>query len=84
MSNKINQRRVKLYKMRENSFSLTQNINEMVIPEYNALKDPFLDGFFNNPQLKKHLKSTGVLLRRKGFSLKHYREMLIENDQLKT
>lgn len=84
MSNKINQRRVNLYKKRENSFNLNQSIKDMVIPEYNALRDPFLDGFFTNPQLVKHLRSTGVLPKRRGFSLKQYREVLTEIDQPKT
>ena len=38
-----------------------ENLKEKVIPEYDALKDPFLKGYFNNPFILKHLRHTGVV-----------------------
>jgi histone H3/H4 len=32
----------------------------MIIPEYNALSDPFLCGFFIRPNFRKLLKKTGA------------------------
>lgn len=48
-------------KARESSFNLTQNVNEVLLPAYDALHDPFLSGYFDNPLLKRHLKKTGVI-----------------------
>jgi hypothetical protein len=46
MSNKTNLRRAALNRKKEESFNLNQSLREMIIPEYNALRDPFLNGFF--------------------------------------
>jgi hypothetical protein len=40
------------------------------LPSYNALRDPFLAGYFDNPQLKRHLKETGVIKRKRRYSVK--------------
>jgi hypothetical protein len=61
MSNKRITRRTELARKRENSFNLKQNVNELLIPRYNALHDPFLNGFFDHPGYKRHLKATGAI-----------------------
>jgi hypothetical protein len=53
----------------------------MVIPEYNALRDPFLAGFFEHPHKQKHLRYTGALPKRRKFSIKTYREVLTDTDK---
>ncbi len=68
--NKRIQRRHHQLQKRECSFNLKQNVNELLIPEYNALKDPFLNGFFDHPTYKRHLKATGVIPPKKP-SIKH-------------
>lgn len=73
MSNKTNLRRAVLNKRKEESFRLNQTLKEMIIPEYNALRDPFLNGFFEHPNIIRHLKSTGVVPKRRKLSLKTYR-----------
>jgi hypothetical protein len=60
-------------KKRENSFNLTQHVNEVLLPSYNALKDPFLIGFFENPIVKKTLKETGVLRKKRRMSVKPFK-----------
>jgi hypothetical protein len=42
----------------------------VLLPSYNALKDPFLIGYFDNPTLKRHLKETGVIKRKRRHSVK--------------
>ena len=41
----------------------------MLLPSYNALKDPYLIGYFDNPGLKKHLKETGVIRKKRRKSV---------------
>ena len=48
----------------------------MVIPKYNALRDPFLVGFFEQPSLKNNLRRTGVITRKRGLSLRNYNELI--------
>jgi len=45
----------------------------MVIPNYNALRDPFLVGFFDQPRYRIHLRKTGALPRKRGTSLRNYK-----------
>ena len=42
----------------------------MLLPTYNALHDPFLAGFFDHPSLKKHLRRTGAVKRKRNLSVK--------------
>lgn len=69
MSVRVNIRKAVLHKRREQDFQLRQSVNEMVIPSYDALKDPFLSGFFQHPQMLTNLKKTGIITRKKRFSL---------------
>ena len=46
----------------------------MVIPSYNALKDPFLSGFFEHPGMRINLRKTGIIVRKKRFLLQKYQE----------
>lgn len=41
---------------REKNFNNSFNVNEKFLPTYNALDDPYLTGFFDKPQFKKHLR----------------------------
>jgi hypothetical protein len=63
-------------KKRETSFSLGQSLNEMVIPRYDALYDPFLKTFFGHPAQRRLLKVTGAVPAKKRFSLAHFRQRL--------
>lgn len=63
-------RKVQLYKQRETSFKLAQNVNDVLLPSYNALQDPFLAGYFDNPLIKRNLKETGVIKRKRRYSVK--------------
>lgn len=54
----------------------------MIIPNYNALKDPYLSGFFKLPFYKKHLKDTGILPRKKGLSLKNFKSLALNPQKL--
>jgi hypothetical protein len=58
-------RKSMLNRKREISFNLSLNVNEVVLPEYNALKDPFLGDYFSNPIVKKQLRKTGVIGRKR-------------------
>jgi hypothetical protein len=49
---------------------LQQRANEVFLPTYDALNDPFLVGFFQNPLVKKNLKETGVLKKKRRYSVK--------------
>jgi hypothetical protein len=42
----------------------------VLLPTYNALQDPFLAGFFDNPSLKKHLRRTGAVKKKRNLSVK--------------
>jgi len=68
-------------KKREVAFNLKQSVNELVIPQYNALRDPFLDGYFANPQIKRNLRETGVIVKKRRFSLKPFRDILTQEGQ---
>ena len=57
-------------KKREGEFNLSQHANDVLLPAYNALRDPFLIGYFDNPLVKKHLKQTGVIPKKRRFSIK--------------
>jgi hypothetical protein len=41
----------------------------MVIPEYNALHDPSLANYFKKPFIKKNLRLTGVIKKKKNLSV---------------
>lgn len=73
MSNRRNFRRSEVLKRREASFSLTQAVSDMIIPEYNALSDPFLCGFFVRPVFRKLLKTTGANSPIKGNPIARFR-----------
>lgn len=60
----------RIQRARENAFNLTQRANEVLLPAYDALSDPYLAGYFDNPQLKRHLKETGVIKRKRRPSYK--------------
>lgn len=51
---------------REKGFNLSYHINDQPLPEYNALKDPCLEGYFDRRELKKHLVETGILKKSKN------------------
>ena len=53
----------------------------MVIPQYNALRDPYLFDFFNSASVTKHLKHTGVLPTKKRFAISRYHQLLTEYDR---
>lgn len=63
-------KKLPLTKKREIDFSLSQHANEILLPEYNALRDPFLTGYFDNPIVRKNLKQTGVIKKKRRFSIK--------------
>lgn len=52
-------------KKREISFVNSTHVNSVLLPTYNALRDPYLVGFFDNPSVRKHLKVTGVLKKKR-------------------
>ena len=56
---------------RELLFSNSTPINEVLLPAYNALTDPFLSGFFDNRSVKKHLRTTGVLKKKRKSTPKY-------------
>lgn len=60
----------RLHRVRENSFNLAQKANDVLLPTYNALSDPYLAGYFDNPLLTRHLKETGVIKRKRRLSCK--------------
>jgi Na+-transporting NADH:ubiquinone oxidoreductase subunit NqrC len=60
----------RLQKVREVSFNLAQRANDVLLPSYNALRDPFLSGYFDNPQVKRHLRETGVIKKKRRLSVK--------------
>jgi hypothetical protein len=60
----------RLHRVRENSFNLAQRANDVLLPAYDALCDPYLSGYFDNPLLKRHLKETGVIKRKRRLSCK--------------
>lgn len=76
MSSRRISRRGQVLKRREQSFDLKQSVLEPLIPPYNALHDPFLNGFFDHPAYKRHLQATGVVHRPKRFSVKRIEEKL--------
>ena len=51
----LNQRR------REENFDISYRANDKPLPSYNALEDPYLSGFFEKPQLKRHLKDMHLI-----------------------
>lgn len=65
-------RRKNLTVRREHEFNLQQNVKDMSIPQYDALKDPYLEGFFNHQFYKKHFRKTGIIAKKKSLSLKKY------------
>ena len=73
-------RKVSLAKKKEESFSTKQHVNEVLLPHYNALRDPFLMGYFDNPTLKRHLKETGVVKKKKRFSVRTPKDSEEKND----
>lgn len=60
----------RLQRVREAAFNLAQHANEVLLPSYNALKDPYLSGYFDNPLVKRNLKETGVIKRKRKLSVK--------------
>lgn len=48
-------RKAYLFRQREKTFDISFHINDQPLPDYNALKDPYLEGFFDKPPLKRHL-----------------------------
>ena len=49
-------RKAILNRQREKQFDISYRITDQPLPEYDALKDPCLAGYFDKPQLKHHLK----------------------------
>lgn len=72
-------RKAYLLRQREKSFDITYRINDKPLPTYNALEDPFLQGFFDKPQFKRHLKKNGIIKRKKKKS--HFQ---LDNERPKT
>ena len=60
----------RLHRARENAFNLSQKANDVLLPSYDALTDPYLARYFDNPLLKRHLKETGVIKRKRRLSYK--------------
>ena len=54
-------------KEREKQFNNSYRINDKFLPNYNALHDPYLSGYFDKPQLKKHLKEMHLIKRKRKF-----------------
>jgi hypothetical protein len=50
----------------------------MVIPNYDALRDPFLVGYFQHPYILSNLKKTGIITRKKRFSLQKYKDIVTD------
>lgn len=57
-------RKAYLLRKREKSFDISYHINDRPLPTYNALEDPYLSGFFDKPQLKRHLRGVGGTKRK--------------------
>ena len=72
-------RKAYLLRQREKSFDITYHINDKPLPTYNALEDPYLEGFFSKPQFKRHLQKNGIIKRRKRKS--HFN---LDNERPKT
>lgn len=71
-------------KQREAAFKVSQHVNEVLLPSYNALQDPFLSGYFENPLIKRHLKETGVIKRKRRISMKQKHELNHNNNSSPT
>jgi hypothetical protein len=78
MSKKVNVRKGLIYQRREQTFLLRQSINDMVIPSYNAIKDPYLNGYFQHPGIVNNLRKTGIIHRKKQFSLQKYKDVVTD------
>lgn len=71
----------RFYHHRELSFNLSNHVNEILLPNYDALKDPFLSGYFDNPIIKRNLKETGVIRKKKRFSVPKLNKITDSNPQ---
>lgn len=49
-------RKAHLMRDREASFNVSFRITDVPLPEYSALHDPYLLGYFDNPIIRRHLK----------------------------
>ena len=58
-------RKAIINRQREKQFDVTYRINDQPLPTYNALEDPYLSGYFDKPQLKKHLKEMHLIKNRR-------------------
>lgn len=54
-------RKAIVYRQRERQFDISYRANDQPLPSYNALQDPYLSGFFEKPQLKRHLKEMKLI-----------------------
>lgn len=54
-------RKAILNRQREKQFDISYRITDQPLPEYDALKDPCLAGYFDKPQLKRHLKDMHII-----------------------
>ena len=62
-------RKAILNRQREQKFDNSYRANDQPLPSYNALEDPYLSGFFEKPQLKRHLKDMHLIkVKRKARS----------------
>lgn len=55
-------------RQKEKLFNNSYNVNDKLLPTYNALEDPYLEGYFDRPQLRRHLKSMSLLKKKKKSS----------------
>ncbi len=62
-------RKAHLFRKKEECFVNTYNVNDIPLPAYNALHDPYLTDFFKNPQQIRLLRETGVLKKKRKFSM---------------
>lgn len=54
-------RKVIVNRQREQHFDISFRANDKPLPTYNALEDPYLSGFFEKPQVKRHLKDMHLI-----------------------
>lgn len=54
-------RKAIISRQREQAFDISYRANDRPLPTYNALEDPYLSGFFEKPQLKRHLKDMHLI-----------------------
>jgi hypothetical protein len=49
---------------KKKEFDIRFNINEVFMPPYDPLKDPFLNDYFENYNVRRHLEQIGIKKKR--------------------